>query len=75
MCRDVSLALKRLMDVTLHFWGSCREFKVHVLSLDTIGRGMTWQRIRLHSNVIHVRRGLTCLSSHGFTCKSESLQI
>ena len=38
-CRDVSLARKCLMVVTFVFWGSRREFRVHVSSLDMIGRG------------------------------------
>ena len=74
-CRDVSLARERLTDVTLHFYGSRHEFRVCISSLDMIGRGVTWERIQLHSKVNHVGTGLTCPSSHGVTCKSESLQI
>ena len=55
--------------------GSLREFRVRISSLDTIGRGMMWQRILLRSYVIHARTGLMCPSSHGFTSKSELLQI
>ena len=42
-------------------------FRVCILSLDMIGCGMMWQRIRLHSHVIHVRMGLTSILSYGFT--------
>ena len=66
---------QRLMDVTFRFEGLHHEFRVRVLSLATIGHGMMWQRIQFRSDMIHVRTGLTCQSSHGFTCKSESLQI
>ena len=47
MCHDVSLAHECLTVVMFVFYGSHHEFRVHILSLDTIGHGMTWQRIRL----------------------------
>ena len=48
---------------------------IRVSSLDMIGRGMTWQSIRLRSNVTHVHTGLTRSSSHVFTCKSDLVHI
>ena len=45
MCPDVSLAHEHLMVVMLIFRVLIVNFSVHILSLDMIGHGVTWQRI------------------------------
>ena len=51
----------------VHFFGLHCDFMVHISSLDMIGHGMMWQRIQLHSHVIHVHTGLMSILSRGFT--------
>ena len=60
-CRDVSWCLIGLRtSCGRHglFLGSRHELRVRISSLDMIGRGVTWQSIRLRSNVTHVLTGL-----------------
>ena len=62
------LANEHLTVVAFIFWGlHCVDTRVCILSLDMIECGVTWQRIQLHSHVIHVCMGLTSILSHGFT--------
>ena len=50
-----------------HFRVCIENCRVHILSLDMIGHGVTWQRILLHSHGIHIHMGLMNILSHGFT--------
>ena len=63
----LQLANEHLMVVAFIFHCLHCHFRVRISSLDTIGHGMTWQRIQLHSHMIHVHMGLTSILSHGFT--------
>ena len=53
--------------VAFIFQGLYFNFRVRILNLDTIGYGVMWQRIQLHSHMIHVQTELTSILSHGFT--------
>ena len=63
----ISLAHEHLVVAMFIFRVHAMNHKVHVSSLDTIGHGMTWQWILLHSHGIHICTGLMSTFSHGFT--------
>ena len=66
-CHDVTIGLCDFMVIAFDFRVCVKHCRVCVLSLDMIGHGMMWQRIRLHSHILHIHMGLTSILSHGFT--------
>ena len=66
-CHNVLLAHGCLMGIAFVFRVCIKNHRVHILSLDTNGHGMMWQRILLHSHGIHVHMGLMNILSSGFT--------
>ena len=57
-CHDHFVDSRTFDGSHIHFWVCVMNYRVRILSLDTIGHGMTWQRILLHSHGIHVCMGL-----------------
>ena len=55
------LACEHFTVIAFLFRVHVKNHRVCILSLDTIGHGVMWQRIRLHSHILHVCMGLTSI--------------
>ena len=64
-CHDCLVGSQTFDGSMFIFMVCVKNCRVCISSLDMIGHGMTWQRILLLSNRIHM--GLTSMLTHAFT--------